>query len=199
MFNKAKVKSVDCPIQNIGMPSAYMKTDPERTAGDRSLVNRVKMVWPSTDPCGIPAVTGRGILSYATFCCAGKWNLHLDLKYKTKIAWYELGFLKILSWLTHLNCSEQAFDWTVTNNVKTLRAVIFDKTTFDEHKLLKKKCSRGLLEQCWIFFLNCMHFANPATDIGTEKTDNKINCPRAKQPRYGSPWSKRKSSEQLIK
>ena len=65
-------KSVDCPIQNIEVSSAYMKTDPERTTDGRSLVNRVKRVGPSTDPCGIPAVTGRRILSYATFCCAGK-------------------------------------------------------------------------------------------------------------------------------
>ena len=51
-------KSVDCPIQNIQVSSAYMKTEPEGTVAGRSLVNRVKMVGPSSDPCGIPAVTG---------------------------------------------------------------------------------------------------------------------------------------------
>ena len=51
-------KSADCPIQNIKVSSAYMNRDPERTADGRSLVNRVKRVGPSTDPCGIPAVTG---------------------------------------------------------------------------------------------------------------------------------------------
>ena len=35
-----------------------MNRDPEHTADGRSLVNRVKRVGPSTDPCGIPAVTG---------------------------------------------------------------------------------------------------------------------------------------------
>ena len=59
-------------MKTIEMPSAYMKTDPERTAAGRPLGNRVKRVGPSTDPCGIPAVTGRRLLSYATFCHAGK-------------------------------------------------------------------------------------------------------------------------------
>ena len=67
-----KQKSVNCPIQNIEVSSAYMKTDPERTAAGRSLVIRVKRVGPSTDPCGIPAVAGGRLLNYATFCYAGK-------------------------------------------------------------------------------------------------------------------------------
>ena len=41
-------KSVDCLMKNIEMPSAYMKTDPERTAAGKPLVNRVKRVGPST-------------------------------------------------------------------------------------------------------------------------------------------------------
>ena len=51
-------KSADCPTQNIEVSSAYINRDPERTADGKSLVNRVKRVGPSTDPCGIPAVTG---------------------------------------------------------------------------------------------------------------------------------------------
>ena len=58
LFNKAMAKSADCPIQNIEVSSAYINRDPERTADGRSLVNRVKRVGSSTDPCGIPVVTG---------------------------------------------------------------------------------------------------------------------------------------------
>ena len=61
-----------------------------------------------------------GLLSYATFCYAGKLNWRLDFKYKTKIALYKLGLLKILSLLIHFDCSEQTFEELQTNNAKKL-------------------------------------------------------------------------------
>ena len=51
-------KSADCPAQKIEVSPAYINREPEHTADGKSLVNRVKRVRLSTDPCGIPAVTG---------------------------------------------------------------------------------------------------------------------------------------------